>query len=275
MIVEDVDAVEIAAAAEEGLLAVVMLAGIELEGEIVVDPAGEGAGGLADVALAIVAHSHGEELHHLAGEILVRGAFHVLRRVEVGEHGRIARDVDEKLAEAAGRTAMEQRELLLHLAIVADLLLAGCEMAVPEQRHLLLQRPVGRDHAVGPPMREATGLEHGGAQPIEEAIDHRLQAALACRLDAHAHRLAGLLRALGRGHAAHREVAQARVPDVGALERSEVVVRNRVIIDQGGDSRLWAHGREPSDIFGRAAEAGALQQMRGAIEAPVGGCNRG
>ncbi len=160
-----------------------MLVGIELESEIIVDPAGEGAGRLADIALGIVAHAHGEELHYLAGEILVRGAFHVLRRVEVGQHRRIARDVDKKLAEAAGRVSMEQRELLLHLAIVADLLLAGREMAVPEQRHLLFQRPVGRDHAVGPPMRQATGLQHGGAQPIEEAIDHRLQAALACGLD--------------------------------------------------------------------------------------------
>ena len=34
--------------------------------------------------------------------------------------------------------ALQQRKLLLHLAVVADFLLAGGEMAVPEQRHLFL-----------------------------------------------------------------------------------------------------------------------------------------
>src|SRR5258708_40046316 len=64
-----------------------MLGRIDLEGEIVVDPAGEGAGGLADVLLGIIADAHGEELHYLAGEVLVGRALHVLGGIEIDEHG--------------------------------------------------------------------------------------------------------------------------------------------------------------------------------------------
>src|SRR4029453_10157719 len=81
--VDDVLAVERAAAAEEGLLAGVVLRGVELELEDVVGPAGERARRLADVALGVVADTHREELEQLAPEVLVRMALDVLAVVEI------------------------------------------------------------------------------------------------------------------------------------------------------------------------------------------------
>ena len=50
---------------------------------------------------------------------------------------------------------MEQLELDQHFAIVADLVGAGGEMSVPEQRHLLLQGTIG-GRPCGPPTIAAT-----------------------------------------------------------------------------------------------------------------------
>ena len=50
----------------------------------------------------VVADPHGEEFHHLAGEILVGGALHVLGGIEIGEHRRAARHLDQQRAEIAG-----------------------------------------------------------------------------------------------------------------------------------------------------------------------------
>ncbi len=45
-------------------------------------PAGEGAGGFLDVGLAVMADPQGEELHQLAGQVLVGVPLAVGRRVE-------------------------------------------------------------------------------------------------------------------------------------------------------------------------------------------------
>ena len=52
----------------------VVLIRVELELEHVVGPAGERAGGLANVALGVVADAHREQLEQLAAEVLVRDA---------------------------------------------------------------------------------------------------------------------------------------------------------------------------------------------------------
>src|SRR4029077_17622166 len=137
--VENVDAVEVAALAEEFLLAGIVFRLVELEAKIVVGPAGERSRRLADVVLAVVAHPHGEEFHDLAAEVLVRGALYVLPGGEKNQHGRVLGHGDQKLAEISSAFLMEQLELDQHFAIVADLVGAGGEMSVPEQRHLLLQ----------------------------------------------------------------------------------------------------------------------------------------
>jgi hypothetical protein len=105
--------------------------------------------------LAVVADAHGEELHHLAGEVLVRRALDVVLRVEEVEHRGILRDLDRELAQVAGGAALEQVDLLHHLAVVADLVLVRGEVAVPQERHLLLERVRGLHHPVRPPVPRA------------------------------------------------------------------------------------------------------------------------
>ena len=100
--------------------------------------------------------------------------------------------------------------LAQHLAHVAHLVLAGGEMAVPEQRHLLLERALGVEHAVRPPVRDAARLEHARAQPVEELVDHRLERPVAGRLDLDAERRAGLFRELGGRRPARRKVRRDR-----------------------------------------------------------------
>ena len=177
--------------------------------------------------LAVVAHAHGEQLHDLAGEVLVRRALHVHPGIEEGEHRRVLRDRDHELAEVAGGVAAEGLVLAQHLAEVAHLVLAGGEMAVPEQRHLLLERALGVEHAIRPPVGDAARLEHARAQPVEELVDHRLQRPVAGRLDLDAERLAGRLRELGGRRPARRKVHETGIVDVGRLERRQVVVGDR------------------------------------------------
>ena len=74
-----------------------MLSGVEEEGPVLESPAGEGAGPLLDVALAVVADAEGEELHHLAREVLVGVRLPVRRAVEIGEHRRVTRHALQQL----------------------------------------------------------------------------------------------------------------------------------------------------------------------------------
>ena len=56
---------------KHGLGAAVVLRVIDMEAEVFVNPASEGARSLADVLLGVVADAHGEELHEFAAEIFV------------------------------------------------------------------------------------------------------------------------------------------------------------------------------------------------------------
>ena len=138
--VDDLYAVEIAVRAQELLVAVVMLGGIDLEVEPSEIPTGKGACGFANIVFAVVADAHGEQFHDFAREVLVRRTLHVHASVEKGEHGRILGDAYQERAKIAEALILEQLELAQHLAIVAHLLFRTREMAVPEHRHLFLQR---------------------------------------------------------------------------------------------------------------------------------------
>ena len=59
---------------DEGFGGLLQLLASGLEDEVADAPSGEGARGFLDVLLAVVALAEGEELHHLAGEVLVRMA---------------------------------------------------------------------------------------------------------------------------------------------------------------------------------------------------------
>src|SRR5436309_2770071 len=83
----------VAELAEDRLRAVVVEARGERELLAVGVPAGEGAGGFADVRLGVIAHAEGEQLHHLPGVVLVRLTLDVAVGVEPDEHGRVAAHV--------------------------------------------------------------------------------------------------------------------------------------------------------------------------------------
>ncbi len=273
---EHVHAVEAPGAAQEGLGSVVVLRFVDHEVQVLEIPAGEGARRLADVALRIVAHAHREQLHHLAGEVLVGGPLHVHPGIEVVEHPRILRDRDQQLAEVPGRVTLEHLDLEQHLAVVADLALGGGEVPVPEQRHLFFERPAGVEHPLGPPVADAAGLQRGRAQPVEEAIGDRLYVAVdMLGLDAHAHALAALDRQVGGGRPARREGDQRLVPEARMHEGLQVVVRDVVVVHEGTDGLLGSHVGQLPDLLRRAGETGSAQQMRGAVVAPVRRGDRG
>jgi hypothetical protein len=119
--------------------------------EAVVGPlrleAGHGAGGLADVILA-VALPQREQLHQLARVVLVRRLLVGVGEREEQQHGRVDRDVAQQLGERAERAPPEQRVLAHHQRRV---LVGDREVVVPEQGHLLHQGPRGADHPVQPP----------------------------------------------------------------------------------------------------------------------------
>jgi hypothetical protein len=109
--------------------------------------AGHGAGGLADVGLA-VALAQREQLHQLARVVLVRRLLVGVGEREEQQHRRVDRDVAQQLGERAERAAPEQRVLAHHQRRV---LVVDREVVVPEQGHLLHQGPRGADHPVQPP----------------------------------------------------------------------------------------------------------------------------
>ena len=175
-------AVVVALVPQETLRTVVVLRRIDDKRQVIRVPAGECARRFTDVPFAVVAHAHGEKLHDFAGEILVRRPLDVYACIKEIEHRRILRHRHHQVAEVASGVVPEGLVLQQHLAVVADLGLAGGEMAVPEQRHFFFQGPVGVEHAIAPPVRHPTRFQHAGPQPVEELVDHRLQGPVARRL---------------------------------------------------------------------------------------------
>ena len=238
--------------------------------EIKIDevPASECARRFADVRFAVVANPHREHFHDLAREIFVWCALYIHAGVKEGEHCRVLRHADQQVAEVTGAPRAKQLVLLEHLAIVPDFFLAGGEMAMPEQRHFFLERAIGRQHAIGPPVGNAICLQSACPQPVEEFIRHWLQPAIARRFYLDSHRFAGFLGQVGGGRARSRKGFQASIVDAGMIERRQVI-RDALVINQPPDSRLRRHCRELRDFRRRSAEAGALQQMRRALHIPV------
>ena len=255
--------------AEHGLLAVIVLLAVHDERQVHEIPAGEGARGLADVGLAVVADPHGEQLHDLAGEVLVRRALDVHAGVEERQHGRVPGDADQEIAEVPRPVPVEEVELQQHLAIVAHLVLIRREVAVPEERHLLFQRPVRRQHPVGPPVGGAIRLEPARPEPVEELVGDGLQPPVALRLDLHPEGLACLAGQIRRRRAARWERLQAGVMDTGMLERREMAVVGGPIVHEPAHRSVRRHAGEALDLLRRPAEAGSLEEMGSAVIAPV------
>ena len=129
---------------------------------------------------------------------------------------------------------------------------------------------MGVEHPLRPPVADATSLQPGRAQPVEEPVGDGLHVAVdELRLHPDAHALAARHGAFGRGGPAGRELQQRLVPEARVLERRQVVVRNVVVVDQGADRLRGRHRRQRPDLLGRAAEARTTQQVLGAVVAPV------
>ena len=110
----DVVAVEPAGVAQDRFLAVVVLCGDLAKPTALDEPAGEGAGGLLDVALGVMAPAQGEQLHHLAGKVFIRMRLAVGRRIEPDQHRRVPGDRRQERREAAQGVGPQQVVLALH-----------------------------------------------------------------------------------------------------------------------------------------------------------------
>ena len=160
-------------------------------------------------------------------------------------------------------------DLLHHLAVVADFVLVGREVAVPQQRHLLLERVRRLHHPVRPPVPQPARFEHRRAQPVEEAIGDRLYRTVAGRFGIDAHRRAGLQRAVRRFGAAFRKSVQRRIPEPGLDERLHLRIRDGLVVDKRADRALEAKVCKLLDLCRRPAEPRVSQQVRGAVVIPV------
>ena len=146
-------------------------------------PAGQRPRDLLDVALGELADAEGEELHQLAGEVLVRLALPVRRGVEPVEKGGIAEHRPQQVAERPAAMAAKRLVLPAHGLDVLDLELAGREVVVPDQSEALGQGIGREEHPVEPPGLEPADVAAAGgcvAQQIGgrgEFREHALNAA--------------------------------------------------------------------------------------------------
>ena len=113
-------------------------------------PAGEGAGALEDVGFGVVADAEGEEFEQFAAPVFVGGVLVVLVVVQPEDHGGVAGELDEQVSVVAHAVFAEHANLLYHVVAVVHLAVAGGEHLVPEDRHLLFERPLGVEQVVEP-----------------------------------------------------------------------------------------------------------------------------
>ena len=189
----DVVAREVPRLPHEGLRSVIeeprIEGGVRREAELLAareGPAGEGARRLANIVLRVVPDAGGEEFHQLPRVVLVGLAFAVGLRVEVDHHRRVFRDRLQELVEVGQRHLPKELVLRVQLGGTGLVQSAG-QQAVPEERHLFLERPRGLHHALQPPClhrarsrtlfggevkRRKLGLERGIGRLL--VVQHRL-----------------------------------------------------------------------------------------------------
>ena len=142
-------------------------------------PASERPRDLEDVLLSVVAHAHREQLEQLSSPVLVGCGPVVLVVVEPVDHGWVFGQPEEQLSIVSHPKLAEHLDLIQEVVAVVHLVVPGGEEVVPEQRHLLLERPPGVDQVVEPvrlTLRDVPpGDLHGRMVPVEEeSVDRRL-----------------------------------------------------------------------------------------------------
>ncbi len=123
---------------------------LEAAARILPHPAGERPRGLADVALGIMPDAQGEQLEELAGEVLVGLVLLAVAAVEPDQHGRVGDDGFQHGGEPAQGVRPQRLVLPVHQGDRLDLPVAGGEVAMPEQSHLLAERVGPVEDAIEP-----------------------------------------------------------------------------------------------------------------------------
>ena len=193
---DEVGAVPASGLRQEDLLTRVMRPGVFEEPVIEDGPAGERPRGLFDIALGIGADPEGEELHQLAGEVLVGVPLAIGRGVEPDHEGRVAHRGVQEVGERGSSVSAKEIVLPAHGGQVRDFLVAGGKVIVPHQGEPFAQRVGAHQHPEDPPRLEAVGVarsdrrpgdrrrrplelggEPGGENPaLQEPVDARLVA---------------------------------------------------------------------------------------------------
>ena len=164
--------VECGRAAEDGRGARVVPRGNEPKLITHEPPAGQDAGRLLDIVLGIGTDTEREELHQLAGQVLIGLAPGVIGRVQPDEQGRVAEHRPQERSERGPAERAQGLVLPPHQRHVVDLAVAGGEVAMPQEREALRQRVRAEEHAVDPPGLEATGVGRG-QRPVGQAVGER------------------------------------------------------------------------------------------------------
>ena len=135
-------------------------------------PAGQGAGRLLDIVLGIMADAEREQLHQLAGQVLVGMALGVL-----GASSQISRAGSRSIACRSWPNGARQSERRVSFcrrikARSSTLRLLVAKWSCHIEREPLGERVGAEEHAVDPPALEATGLGHGQGQ-VGQAVGER------------------------------------------------------------------------------------------------------
>ena len=235
--------------AEDGLRPGVVVSLAVDEVVVLEGVARECAGAGLDVRLGVaVAFAQDEEFEKFARQVLVGSALAALVIVQVLDHRGVADHLQDQHAEVPRGVRAEQLVLLEHVPAVLDGPRTRGEVPVPEERHLLLERARGLDHARDPPLLEFHQLLAvpclGLVLLALEALDRRFLAAAT-----RGGELVAFL-ARERGH-------QRAVEVVGA----DFLVRLGLVVDEEVHRAAEAHGGKRVGLRRRAAEARAVQEV--------------
>ena len=264
--VDQFHTIERSAVPQEDLFSRIVLVRIDGELEAGNVPSREGACCLLHIPLPVVADAEREELHDLAREVLVGPFTRVHAGIQKHEHGRVLSHGDQQFAEVPAALLTERVQLKEHLSVIADLVFVGCEVSMPEQGETLAQRVFAGQHALGPPIADAVGLEPRCAEPVEELVDDRLQRAVPARLDLHAKSMTLGASQSSCRRAAGRKRVERGFEDAGVLEgRLRTGAPDHELAN---DIVRWLRG-ECQRFLRAHAEAGTAHEVRGARSVPV------
>ena len=271
--VDHIHPIEVARVSEKRLGIPVVLLFMNDELQIDVIPASESARRLAHIPFRIVADAHREQFHDLAGKVLIGRALHVHAGVEERQHCGVLRNSHEQIVKISGSLFLEQLELTESFPVIADLCFVHRKVAVPEQRHLFLQRVAGLKHAIRPPVSNTLGFQNTRAQPVEEFIHDRLYRTIPARFDFDAERLTFFLGQFRHGRAAFGKRLESGIVDSRMVERRKIVL-DILKVHQAPDGFTGRQSGQRLDLFRSSAKAGPFQKMRCKIVIPIGWSDR-